>query len=164
MDLPVFWFASSNDAAFPFDLLQRTVRLPKRRPALAVRVRMVHSHGPNGENMPELFLFADNVLNGAPDLPVVGLPELSKGEIWVRFDAKGHALKRVDLNWCSAEPPRADSRWETAQFPVPDGDVFRAKVPDGATRAYVNFVMDRQTGEALYPEALVSSRAVRVGK
>ena len=36
MDLPVFWFASSSDAAFPFDLLQRTVRMPKAIPGLAV--------------------------------------------------------------------------------------------------------------------------------
>ena len=164
MDLPVFWFASSNDAAFPFDLLQRTLRLPRQRPSLAIRVRMVHSHGPAGENMPELFMFADNVLNGAPPLPVVGVPELSNGELWVRFDAKGRKLKRVDLNWCKAEPPLVDSRWETAQFPVPDDDVFRAKVPEGATRAYVNFVLDCQTGEERYPEALVSSRAVVIGK
>ena len=114
--------------------------------------------------MPELFLFADNVLKGAPPLPVVGVPELSKGEIWVRFDANGRALKRVDLNWCHAEPPLVDSQWETKAFPVPAGDTFRAKVPDDATRAYVNFVLDCPTGEARYPEALVSSRAVRIGK
>ena len=114
--------------------------------------------------MPELFMFADNVLKGAPALPVVGVPELSNGEMWVRFDAKGRALKRVDLNWCRAAPPLVDSRWETVSFPVPSGDVFRAKVPDGATRAYVNFVLDCPTGEARYPEALVSSRAVEIGK
>ena len=164
MDLPVFWFASSNDAAFPFDLLQRTLQLPKRSPSLAVRVRMVHSHGPAGENMPELFMFADHVLNGAPGLPTVGEPELSDGEIAVRFDPNGRVLKRVDLNWCAAEPPLVGSKWETKSFPVPAGGVFRAKVPEGATRAYANFVLDCPTGEERYPEALVSSRAVVIGK
>ncbi len=114
--------------------------------------------------MPELFMFADHVLNGAPGLPAIGEPELSGGEIVVRFDANGRALKRVDLNWCAAEPPLVGSKWETVAFPVPDGGVFRAKVPDGATRVYANFVLDCPTGEERYSEALVSSRAVAIGK
>ena len=82
----------------------------------------------------------------------------------MRFDANGRVLKRVDLNWCAAEPPLVGSKWETKSFPVPAGGVFRAKVPEGATRAYANFVLDCPTGEERYPEALVSSRAVAIGK
>lgn len=164
LNLPVFWFASTNDKAFPFDLLQRTLRLPAKRPGAAVRVRMKHSHGPAGENMPEAFMFADHILNGAPALPCVGVPEVASGELRVKFDARGHKLSRVDLNWCSDSLPAYETRWETVSFPVPQGSEFIAKVPDGATRAYVNFVLDRQTGEEFYPEALVSSYAVEVDR
>lgn len=164
MDLPVCWFASSNDLAFPFDLLQRTLRLPKRRPYMAIRVRMPHSHGPAGENMPELFMFAESVFNRTQGLPLVGDPEVSGGSVRVKIDRRGHALKRVDLNWCADEPVRLDSRWETVVCPVPAGDVFSAPVPSGAARLYVNFVLDRETGEEFYPEALVSSYAGEVGR
>ena len=164
MDLPVFWFASSNDAAFPFDLLQKTLRLPKKRPLAAIRVRMAHSHGPAGENMPELYMFADHIFNDGPRLPEVSEPELENGEIKVEFNMYSYALKRVDLNWTKAEVLDKKSHWEINSFSAPKESVFRVKVPEGARRAYVNFVIEGETDEVRYPEALVSSFAIEIGK
>jgi len=163
MDLPVFWFASSNDFAFPFDLLQRTIRLPKTRPDLAVRVKMVHSHGPAGENMPELFRFADHVVRGAPALPSVGEPKVSGGTFGVPFEMKGNVLKRIELNWCADALPTPKSEWKIEPQPLPTDGVFRTKVPSGARWLYANFVLEGATGESFYPESLVSSSAVEIG-
>jgi len=162
MALPVMWFASTSDFAFPFDLLQRTVALPPDMPTLAIRVNMSHAHGPAGENMPELFMFADHVVCGGRPLPKVERPTFADGTVCVRFDAKGHALKRFDLNWCTNALPTKSSAWQVRAFPVPAGSVFTAPIPTDATRVYVNAVMSGETGETVYPEALVSSPACRV--
>lgn len=162
MALPVMWFASTSDFAFPFDLLQRTAALLPAMPSLAIRVNMVHSHGPHGENMPELFMFADYAVRGGKPLPTVEKPTLADGAVCVRFDARGHALKRFDLNWCTNAVPTRESAWMAKPFPVPAGDVFSAPVPAGATRVYVNVVLSGATGENTYPEALVSSPACTV--
>ena len=164
MDLPVFWFASSSDAAFPFDLLQRTVRMPKAMPGLAVRVGMKHSHGPIGENMPELFRFADSVVRGAPPLPTVSEPVVCDGVVTVAFDPKGNDIARVELNWCADEVPAVKSPWAVERHPAPADRVFRAKVPASAKWLYANVVLKGETGERFYPEALVSSPAVRPEK
>ena len=162
MDMPVFWFASSNDLAFPFDLLQKTVRLPKARPGLAVRVKMIHSHGPAGENMPELFRFADHVVRGATELPSVGEPKVSGDTVSVPFEMKGNVLKRVELNWCADSLPTPKSDWKVKPQSLPTGGVFQAKVPSGARWLYANFVLEGATGESVYPESLVSSTAVEI--
>ena len=161
MDVPTFWFASSNDAAFPFEPLQKTIRLLPTMPSLAIRVRMAHGHGPCGENMPELFRFADSIVRGAPPLPSVGMPIVRDGRVTVAFEPKGNRLARMELNWCEDEKPTKKSMWQIESRPISTESSFCAPVPKGAKWLYVNLVLDGATGERVYPEAVVSSPAVR---
>ena len=160
MTLPVIWFASTGDAAFSFDELQKTFPLLPNRPEIVIRKDMKHSHGPAGENMPELFAFADLHLRGGAPLPEVENLSVADGRLRVGFDAKGRKLKRADVIWTADVKPVKASAWQVRSYPDPTGSVFTAPVPEGAHRVFVNFVLDGRTGEKTYPEALVSSNAV----
>ena len=162
MTMPVIWFASTGDAAFPFDPLQRTFPLLPVPPTLAVRKDMKHSHGPAGENVPELFAFADRHLRKGDELPRLGALEEKDGTLSVAFDPRGNGLRRIEVTWTAAEKPVKESPWELKAYPVPSGGVFSAPVPEGARRVFVNFILDRETGEPFYPESLVSSNAITI--
>ena len=160
LKLPLAWFASTNDHAFPFDDLQDTFgRLPVD-PTAVIRPKMVHSHGPWGENMPEIFAFADSVLKEGAALPVVGAPQVADGRFSVAADLKGRTLRRVDLVWTDDAEPDAETDWRVVACPAPADGRFSTAVPSGAKRVFANFVLTGETGEKTYPEALVSSRAV----
>ena len=160
MTLPVIWFASTGDAAFGFDELQNTFPLLPKAPTVVIRKDMVHSHGPAGENMPELFAFAERHLRNGPELTGVGRLTAEGGILKVNFDTKGRKLRRVDVVWTADANPVKASKWEATSHPAPDGSVFTAPVPMGARRAFVNFVLDGETGEKTYPESVVSSNSL----
>ena len=159
IEMPLFWFAAAGDKAFPFDTLQKTVALARAVPQMAVRVGMQHSHGPAGENLPELFRFADHLLKGAAPLPQIGRPNVTGGIFSVGFDLKGNRLKRVDLVWCESDRPVYETPWRAEAHSVPEGNLLSVPVPPGARRAYANFVLDLDLKGAYYKEALVSSPA-----
>ena len=157
--VPLFWFASASDRAFPFDSLQKTVRLAQDA-RLAVRVGMLHGHGQVGDSMPELYLFADHVLKGAAPIPSVSEPSVADGVFTVSCAANGCRIRRAELIWCTDDWPVYTTKWETRSCAVsPDGRLSE-KVPAGAKRIYANFIFGDERKGACYPDALVSSAAV----
>ena len=159
--VPLFWFASAGDRAFPFDTLQKTVRLaPGAR--LSVRVGMKHGHGKVGDSMPELYRFADRVLRDGPDLPTVGVPSVKDGVFSVACDAKGCPIRRVDFIWCTDAKPVSATKWQTQTYALPADGHFSAPVPANATRVFANFIFGDELKEAYYPDAIISSTAVKL--
>ena len=159
VEVPIFWFASAGDKAFPFDTLQKTVRLASDA-HLAVRVGMLHGHGEVGDSMPELYRFADHVLKGGPDLPTVGAPSVKDGVFSVVCDAKGCPIRRVDFIWCTDAKPVYATKWQTQTYALPADGRFTALVPADATRVFANFIFGDEKKGARYPDAIVSSGAV----
>ena len=160
MRLPVIWFASTNDHAFMFDDLQDTFECLPVDPTVVIRPKMIHSHGPWGENVPEVFAFADRVLKGGAELPVVGKPTMEDDVFTVSFDRRGRAIKRIDLVWTNDIKPSQATDWRVVECPAPAGTKFAVASPRGARRIFANFIFEGETGERIYPEYLVSSRAV----
>ena len=112
--------------------------------------------------MPELYLFADSVLKGAPVLPTVARPVAKDGTFTVAFDSAGHRIRRVDLIWCADGKPVYETKWESKAFDAPTGGSFSAPLPEGARRVYANFIFDDEFKGAYYPDAIVSSAAVNL--
>ena len=159
--VPLFWFASAGDKAFPFDTLQKTVRLAQDA-RLAVRVGMLHGHGQVGDSMPELYCFADHILKGAAPIPSVSAPSLKDGVFTVTCTANGNRIRRAELVWCADDRPVYATKWETRACAVSADGRLSEKVPAGTKRVYANFIFGDELQGAYYRDALVSSTAVTV--
>lgn len=163
LTMPAIWAASTNDKAFPFDQLQATFPLLPRAPTMAIRKKMAHSHGPAGENVPEIFEMARFYLRGGNPLPEVGRLEVAEGRLKLAFDLKGRMLKRIEVIWATDDKPNYETEWRTEEYSAVgvEGE-FSAPIPSGARRVFVNLILDGATNEGLYREMLVSSQAVEI--
>ena len=158
MKMPVVWSAATADFYFPFDDLQKGFASLPSEPQLAIRVGMKHGHGPAGENVPEIFQMADRVLKGAPEAPRVKSFSVSDGRISAAFDLKGRKARGYDLCWTASDGDWRKRKWEVRRTPSA-APVFSSALPAGARAAFVNLVLDEPTGESVYPESVVSTKA-----
>ena len=158
MRMPVVWSASTTDFFFPFDDLQQGFDSLPSPPQLAIRVGMQHSHGPIGENIPEIFQLADRVLRGGREAPCVKAFSVEDGRIRAAFDLRGRKAKGYDLCWTAEQGDWRKRKWEVRRT-ASSSDEFAADLPAEACAAFVNLVLDEPTGETCYPESVVSTRA-----
>jgi len=94
---PFLWVDGTNDRAFRLDNVRRSADLKPGANAFATITRMVHSHGPCGENQPEIFAFADHYANGGKDVVRVERAGTEDGVFTVAFAANGHKVVRAEL-------------------------------------------------------------------
>lgn len=132
----MLWCTGSNDHFFPLDSWQRGYQLPAISPQLAARVRMVHSHPPQGDP-PEIRAFADALLFGKPKLPKVESTSIQKDVLTVMWSAQERKVTRAELVWTESDDPVWEKRfYQTRSVPVAQPLV--ASVPAAARIFWVN--------------------------
>lgn len=139
--MPMLWCAGSNDHFFPLDSWQRGYRLPAVKPQLACKVRMVHSHPPQGDP-PEITAFADHFAFGKPALPAFAENKLEGSKLSVRWNAFGRRVAKAELVYTKGRESIWEKRYyETVAVPV-KGDAAVATVPGDATVFWMNVMTD----------------------
>jgi len=141
-DLPMLWVTGTNDQPYPMDSRQKSYRLPSGHRTLSIKPEMTHGH-PEGQDVPEVFAFADFHLCGGPELTYI-LGQARDGQhAWVTFQADG-GVSKVLLQYSNDTGPWADRVWNETEAQV-DHAAGRATatVPEGAAVYYFNVIDER---------------------
>ena len=131
IDVPAFFLAGTNDAAFPFDSLQKTLAALKDARAL-IHVEYIHDHTFSWKEE-TLFRFADAMSN-AEELPRLG--EISRCHDRLRADLSGAPTPTaVSLQWTKGSGWWNGRKW--VSIPAEYGDGFiQAEIPRCLSAAY----------------------------
>ena len=114
--IPVHWLAGTNDRAFSLPSLMDSFAAVPTDKSLAVKVRLVHTHGKPSEEATELTAWADFYCRGVP------LPEPVKADL--------NYTKDSAAAWI-------DRKWETVPAKLVGGKPV-ADIPSGTTASYFN--------------------------
>ena len=139
--MPFLWLNGTNDTAFPMDSHRKSSRLPKTERTLAIRVRMPHAHGGPGENPEEIRTCADALFRGGAPLARILKQGEADGTIWAEFEAKA-PLAKAELCFTKDSGRWPQRTWETLPGTI-DGRRASARLPGGATAAYLNLIDER---------------------
>lgn len=143
VSMPMLWAAGTNDFAYPMDSLQKSYRSTRGEHVLCLKVRMPHGHGGPGEKPPEIYAFAEHLLNGGKPLAKVTAQGAKDGQVWAEFKAAVPVTK-AELNFTKDSGPWPDRKWEGAPATV-DAAAGRASaaLPQGAKLYYLNLIDER---------------------
>jgi len=139
--MPFLWVTGSNDFAYTMNALRMSCRLPKGPRSLCIRLRMPHAHGGAGENPEEIRAFADSILKGGVDLPVITGSGREGTNAWATYTAKIPVAK-AELNYTKDSGRWQDRNWEAIAAKLTDGRVA-AGVPEGTRVYYFNLFDER---------------------
>ena len=140
--MPFLWVAGTNDFAYPMDSFQKSYRLPRGPRTLAIRVRMPHGHEP-GENVPEIYAFADQYLKAA--LPLASIREQQRtGRLVVLEYRSTTPVMRAELNFTQDSGDWEHRKWQTVPADLDQGkNKVTVTLPEGVTVYYLNLIDDR---------------------
>lgn len=133
--MPMLFCNGTNDHFFPPDSWQKTYRATKIPRALACRVRMVHSHPPQGDP-PEITAYADHFLRGAPAPLRVTDQGREDRLVWAEF--VGEAV-RAELCYTTATGNWEKRRWEQIPAVIADNRAS-ATLPEDTTVYFLNLI------------------------
>lgn len=140
--VPFAWLVGTNDKWFSLPSVMSSYAAVGSEKALAVRVRLSHSHSPVSEQSPETVALADHYLRGGADIPRFGKVSVLQGVASAPFavDA-GRTVISASLDY-TRDPVSADGFWSgrfwgSAAAMVSDGRVT-AVLPDGVRAFYLN--------------------------
>ena len=141
VQMPMLWVNGTNDFAYPLGSYQKSYRLPKGERTLAIRVRMAHAHGGPGEKPEEIHAFANALFKGGAPLARVTKQGLEKDVAWAEFTAAAPVVK-AELSYTKDAGKWQGRVWASIPAAI-DGSRASARVPEGATAAYLNLFDDR---------------------
>jgi dienelactone hydrolase len=141
IDKPTLWVNGTNDFAYPLGSYRKSYRLPKGERTLAIRVRMPHAHGGPGEKPEEIHAFANALFKGGAPLPRIVKQGLEKDLAWAEFVSTSR-VEKSELHFTKDKGPWQKRRWESAPAAL-EGARASARVPEGATAAYLNLFDER---------------------
>lgn len=133
--MPMLFCDGTNDHFYPLDSWQKTYRAAQGPRALACRVRMVHSHPPQGDP-PEITAFANHILRGEPPLPTVTGQGRDGQQVWASFSGE---IVRAELCYTTATGNWEKRRWEQIPAELADGKAT-ATLPEGTTVYFLNLI------------------------
>jgi len=136
--LPMLFIASTNDIHSPLDAYQRTYRLARGERTLSIRRAMKHGH-PAGWAPPEIALFTDHWLRGAPALPSISEISVTGKTVSARIQA-ARPLASATLLFTTDHTTWPERQWQEAPATL-DADQIRATLPAGVS-AYFLAVAD----------------------
>lgn len=139
--VPMLWVNGTNDFAYPLGSYQKSYRLPPGERALAIRVRMPHAHGGPGEKPEEIHAFANALFKGGVPLARIVKQGLEGRVAWAEIETKA-PLARAELSW-TTDGGKWQGRVWTSTPAALEGTRVSARVPEGATAAYLNVFDDR---------------------
>ena len=110
--MPFLWLNGTNDFAFPMDAHRRSYRAARGPRTLCIPVRMSHGQGGPGENIKELFRFADIHCRDAAPLPQVTGTATDGTRATVSWEPAA-AIVRAEFNFTRASGYWMDRNWNT---------------------------------------------------
>jgi hypothetical protein len=138
--MPLLWVDGTNDLNYPFEILQKSYRLPQSLRTLVSRVRMKHSHSA-GWAPPEIYAFADSICKGGDPLTrIIGQGGGTLGG-WVTYDAKS-PLAKAELNYTRDAGDWKTRKWLTVAADFGQGKASAA-IPTGTTAFFFNLTDQR---------------------
>ena len=139
----MLWLNGTNDFAYPPDSWQKSYRQPKGPRTLCMRLRMIHGHGPPGENPEEIRAFADAILKDGKPLARITDQGRDGQRAWATFESPT-PIAKAELLFTKDDGPWQKRAWEAVPAEVDrDGKRVTAQVPPGATADYLNLIDDR---------------------
>jgi cephalosporin-C deacetylase-like acetyl esterase len=133
--MPMLFCDGTNDHFYPMDSWQKTYRAAKGPRTLMCKVRMVHSHPPQGDP-PEITAFANHILKGGPALARITGQGRDGTTAWATFEGK---IERAELCYTTATGNWEKRRWEQVPAECADGKA-RAILPEGTTVYFLNLL------------------------
>ncbi len=144
--IPMLWLNGTNDFGFSLERTVRSSDLAGGAEHYCFRLRMKHSHGAVSEAPLEIYEFAKCFCERKTDIFTIISTKIEGGDLAVRFDANGKKPVKAFLLWTNDDENVKFSKrkWnekEIKPFDAASGMV-RAKIPDGATQAYINIITE----------------------
>ncbi len=139
--IPVLWCTGSNDFAYPLDSLQRCYDLLPQMPTLCVKVRMVHSHPPEGDP-PEITAFANSIVFGGAPLPEITAATMSGDTLSVVWNSPRRKVVKAALIHTDSADPNWKERYYDSEPIAFSGASLTVRVPSAAVLWYVNLETD----------------------
>jgi len=137
--MPFLWVTGSNDFAYPMDSLQKSYRSLKAPYTLCVRLRMVHGHGPAGENPREILAFADHFTRGGKPLPEFTSLTREGRKVSATFSSGPCTVVQAELNYTLDTGNWKERKWVAEPVAVNAcSGAVSADIPAAATVYYLN--------------------------
>ncbi len=130
---PTMWVNGTNDHHFALTTQQKSSRAVNGPTFLRYTLGMAHGGTPP-RLVEEIYAFAQNVVNGAPTLPVLGNPQIASNTASVTFSANSNVTSGK-LYYTLDEGKWNERQWNETNASV-SGNTISANVPSGATTIY----------------------------
>jgi dienelactone hydrolase len=131
--MPMLFVTSVADPVFQIDIFAKSARVAGGESTLCLRPWMIHAHGSGWEDAPEIYTFADSILQDGEALPKLQRPKVDAetgiihtpyqgdlSELWVYYTTSGGLWK--------------DRKWQFIECaPGKDEAVSKQPLPKGAT-------------------------------
>lgn len=131
--MPVLWVNGSNDQHFPMEVSQKSADLIPGSVHYRYEIEMKHSH-PAGWDPPEIYKFADSILQGGAVFPTIGKPVQNEATLQALLSSVGD-LNGAVLCYTLDSGEWLLRSWQTAPAALGSTDLS-ATVPFGATAAF----------------------------
>jgi cephalosporin-C deacetylase-like acetyl esterase len=138
--MPIFWLNGTNDFHFYPDKFYRSARLAPGTQNICMKVEMLHSHT-HGWAEPEIYAFADSIVNDAPPLATILDQGSANGRAWVRFSADV-PVESVGLVYTADSGIWHERKWHISPAEFVEGKAG-CDIPDGTTVYYFNVTDER---------------------
>ncbi|KQC28678.1 discoidin domain-containing protein [Flagellimonas eckloniae] len=130
---PTMWVNGTNDHHFAITTQQKSSRAVNGPSFLRYTLGMAHGGTPP-RLVEEIYAFAQNVVNGAPTLPILGNPQIASNTASVTFSANSNVTSGK-LYYTLDEGKWNERQWNETNASV-SGNTISANVPSGATTIY----------------------------
>ena len=159
--MPFLFIDSTNDRAYPLDIVEKSRRLLKTEVTRCTIPRLGHGHGPESECPPEVFAYADGILGRG-----AGLPRCRRFQVrpdWSHvyeadFDLKGDGIASATLDYTQDTGESRTREWRTVPAAVSNG-VVSAKPPPKSTGIF--FRVKTRRGLTVTSDALLMPPRVK---
>ncbi len=138
--LPMLWVNGTNDFAFPLDSHQRSYRMTSGSHNLSIGVGMSHSQEA-GSRAPEIFAFADQILQGGQPLLRAGATVARDGVAAVDLPTNPRVV-RAEFLWTRDAGKWSERQWQS-QIARMENNRVCAPLPNDITACFFNFIDQR---------------------
>ena len=153
--MPFLFIDSTNDRAYPLDVVEKSRRLLRTEVTRCTIPRLGHCHGSESERPPEVFAYADGILGKGP-----GLPRCRHFQVrpdWSQvceaaFDLKGDEIVSATLDYTQDSGESRTREWKAMPAAV-SNDVISAKPPSKSTGMF--FRVKTRRGLTVTSDALL---------
>ncbi|MBU2951461.1 discoidin domain-containing protein, partial [Tamlana agarivorans] len=137
---PTMWINGTNDKHFPMTCTQQSSRAVNGSATLRYSLRLAHNHtAPQALN--EVYYFAEQVINGASPMPVMGTPNINANQVSVTFSSSV-GVKSAQLLYTTDDGIWNERAWQASAATI-SANTITANIPNNATTVYLTATDNR---------------------